>query len=46
MGWSTHGREQRYEDLSGYQTLPVNWGINTPIKKAFFNKVLEITQGT
>lgn len=45
MDWTTHGREPSYEDLSGYQTLPVNWGINTPIKKAFFDKVLEITGG-
>lgn len=27
----------------GYQCPPVNWGINTPLKKAFFNKVKEIT---
>jgi hypothetical protein len=45
MNWKTHAREDRYEDLSGYQTLPVNWGINTPIKKAFFDRVLEITGG-
>ena len=45
MDWTTHGRETRYEDLSGFQTLPVNWGINTPIKKAFFDKVLEMTGG-
>jgi hypothetical protein len=45
MNWKTHDREDRYEDLSGYQTVPVNWGINTPIKKAFFDRVLEITGG-
>jgi len=45
MDWKTHGREGKLEDLSGYQTPPVNWGINTPIKKAFFEKVREITQG-
>jgi len=27
----------------GYQSPPVNWGINTPRKKAFFDKVKEIT---
>jgi hypothetical protein len=37
------GREKRFEDLSGFQTLPVNWGINTPQKKAFFEKTAEIT---
>jgi hypothetical protein len=41
--WSAHGREERYEDLSGFQTPPVNWGINTDVKRAFFEKVAEIT---
>lgn len=41
--WSTKPREDRLEDLSGYQTLPVNWGINTERKRAFFEKVAEIT---
>ena len=27
----------------GYQCPPVNWQINTPRKKAFFNVVKEIT---
>ncbi len=43
--WTVRGRETRFEDLSGYQTLPVNWGINTPVKRAFFEKVKEITGG-
>ena len=29
----------------GYQSLPVDWGINSERKKAFFNKVKEITGG-
>ena len=29
----------------GYQCPPVNWGVNTPRKKAFFAKVREITGG-
>jgi hypothetical protein len=41
--WTTHERERRYQDLSGYQTPPVNWGINTPLKRAFFDRVAEIT---
>jgi hypothetical protein len=45
MNWKTQDRETDYEKLSGYQTLPVNWGINTPIKQAFFDRVLEITGG-
>lgn len=36
-------REDRYEDLSGYQTVPVNWGINTEHKRAFFARVAQIT---
>jgi hypothetical protein len=27
----------------GYQSLPVNWGISSPRKKAFFDKLSEIT---
>jgi hypothetical protein len=45
MDWTARGREESFEGLSGYQTLPVNWGINTPIKRAFFEKVREITGG-
>ncbi len=29
----------------GYQSVPVDWGINSDRKKAFFNKVKEITGG-
>jgi len=29
----------------GYQSVPVNWGISSERKKAFFNKVKEITGG-
>jgi hypothetical protein len=45
MDWRGKSREDRYEDLSGYQTLPVNWGINTEFKRAFFDRVKEITGG-
>ncbi|WP_139959693.1 hypothetical protein [Flavicella sediminum] len=27
----------------GYQSVPIDWGINSPRKKAFFNKLKEIT---
>ncbi|MEM6841092.1 MAG: hypothetical protein AAF632_02595 [Bacteroidota bacterium] len=30
-----------FED--GYQSIPVDWGINSPRKRAFFNKLKEIT---
>ena len=33
--------ERNYHD--GYQSPPVNWGINTERKKAFFAKVKEVT---
>lgn len=42
--WTARPRESLVEDLSGYQTLPVNWSINTDEKRAFFDKVREITQ--
>jgi hypothetical protein len=41
--WLSRDRETRYEDLSGFQTVPVNWGINTDIKRAMFAKIAEIT---
>lgn len=44
--WRKGAREDRFEDLSGYQTPPVNWGINTPEKRAFFSRVAEITGQT
>ena len=33
--------ENNYRD--GYQSVPVNWGINTPNKRAFFDAVAEVT---
>jgi hypothetical protein len=45
MDWTTRRRETRYEDLSGYQTVPVNWGINDPWKRAFFERMKAITGG-
>ena len=32
-----------YQD--GYQLVPVNWGINTDRKRAFFGLLREITGG-
>ncbi len=29
--------------VDGYQSMPVNWGINTPRKKAFFDFVKQVT---
>ncbi len=43
--WPQHERETEYEHLSGYQTVPVNWGINTGLKRAFFYRLAELTQG-
>lgn len=39
-------RENRYEALSGFQTPPVNWMINTPHKQAFFTRVAQVTGAT
>lgn len=36
-------RERDHAALSGFQTPPVNWGINTPEKRTFFERVAEIT---
>jgi hypothetical protein len=30
---------------NGYQLVPVNWGINTPVKRGFFGLLKEITGG-
>ena len=43
--WKIKERENHFEDLSGFQTVPVNWSINTPIKRAFFEKLEEVTSG-
>jgi len=37
--WNTNP----YEALNGFQTPPVNWSINTPFKRAFFDRVAEVT---
>jgi hypothetical protein len=43
MDWTTRPRERRYEDLSGFQTVPVNWAVNTDHKRAFFQRLREVT---
>ncbi len=43
VDYRTRPREERYDDLSGFQTPPVNWTINTDLKRAFFTRVAEIT---
>lgn len=45
MDWKERPRETEFDDLSGFQTVPVNWGINTPRKRAFFERLKEITTG-
>jgi len=45
VDWTDRGREEKYEELSGFQTLPVNWRINTPAKRAFFDRLGEMTGG-
>ena len=38
-------RMEGEEFNDGYQSVPVNWGISSPRKTAFFNKLEEITGG-
>lgn len=40
-----NGRRADPVYVTGYQTLPVNWGINTDEKRRFFAELLEITGG-
>ncbi len=35
--------EGPFDALNGFQTPPVNWTINTPFKRAFFERVAEVT---
>jgi hypothetical protein len=46
VAWPEKDRETRYEALSGFQTVPVNWSINTARKRAFFDRVAELTNNT
>lgn len=42
-GAGSGGRSAAGDYIDGYQNVPVNWGINTPRKRAFFDTVREIT---
>ncbi len=46
VDFSARPRESRYADLSGFQTPPVNWTINTGHKRSFFRRVAEVTGAT
>lgn len=41
--WLIHERESDFKSLSGFQTVPVNWSINTAHKKAFFDHLKVVT---
>jgi hypothetical protein len=43
MDWKTRRRESSVEALTGFQTVPVNWGIHTPEKRPFFERVAVLT---
>ena len=43
--WDRYPRENTFGALSGFQTLPVNWGINDPWKEAFFSHLRRVTGG-
>jgi CubicO group peptidase (beta-lactamase class C family) len=36
-------KDEKFDD--GYQSVPVNWGVSSPRKKAFFGLLKEITMG-
>jgi hypothetical protein len=43
VDYRSQPREDEHASLSGFQTPPVNWTINTNHKRAFFERVREIT---
>jgi hypothetical protein len=43
MDWTLQERETNYAGLTGFQTVPVNWHINDPWKKAFFERIRTLT---
>lgn len=46
VSWGYFDYRKDGEDFSvGYQTVPVDWGIGSDRKRAFFSKVMEITGG-
>ncbi len=42
-GDAAGGKSEFGDYRDGYQNVPVNWGINTPRKRGFFNLLSEIT---
>jgi len=42
--WTIRDREDQYAKLSGFQTVPVNWSINTDVKRTFFDRLREVTR--
>jgi hypothetical protein len=44
-GEGVSGRAAAGNYVDGYQLVPVNWGINTPRKQAFFDLLETITRG-
>ena len=44
-GQGAGGRGAKGDYVEGYQNVPVNWGINTPRKRAFFDLVREVAGG-
>jgi len=44
-GPGSGGAGARGNYVDGYQNVPINWGINTPTKRAFFALLREITGG-
>lgn len=43
--WKLRPRETEFAELSGFQTVPVNWAINSPEKRTFFDRLRIVTGG-
>jgi len=42
-GWGYYDQGHRNDYVEGFQSPPVNWGLSTPEKQAFFERVKQIT---
>jgi hypothetical protein len=45
-GPGSGGAGARGNYVDGYQNVPVNWAINTPTKRGFFDLLRNVTAGT
>jgi hypothetical protein len=43
VGWGYYDQGEKNDYVEGFQSPPVNWGLSTAEKRAFFGRVKEIT---